>query len=140
MQTNTAVMKSLTTVAIIAFTIFTMTGAQKVAEKVSPCCVSVSTSPVPEPIIGFSLQQRNPPCVQAVIFKTEKGHFCTDPRQFWVQKKVKELMKSQKTTVSPNTVTTTPMPTNSVPMNSESPRSVSPRLIFSRTEHSTVSN
>ncbi|XP_036414193.1 uncharacterized protein LOC118798759 isoform X2 [Colossoma macropomum] len=74
------------------------------AEKVSSCCVSVSSSVVVEPLKAFRLQERNPPCVKAVILETEKGHFCIDPNQAWVQKKIEEFRRQQKMTVSPTSV------------------------------------
>ncbi|XP_036414495.1 eotaxin-like [Colossoma macropomum] len=116
MKTSVAVMRSLATVAIIAFTIWTVADA----EKVSPCCVSVSRSRVVEPLKAFRLQESSPPCIKAVILETEKGHFCIDPRQAWVRKKIEEFRRQQNTT--------------------ESPTSVSPRLTFSAPQSSTESS
>ncbi|KAL7835319.1 hypothetical protein SRHO_G00276660 [Serrasalmus rhombeus] len=116
MKTSVAVMRSLAAVAIVAFTIWTSADA----EKVSPCCVSVSRSRVEEPLKSFRLQKSSSPCVKAVIFETEKGQFCIDPRQPWVRKKIEEFRRQQKTTVSPT--------------------SVSPRLTFSVPQSSTESS
>ncbi|KAL7840599.1 hypothetical protein AOLI_G00259220 [Acnodon oligacanthus] len=116
MKTSIAVMRTLAAIAIVAFAIWTSADA----EKVSPCCVSVSRSRVVEPLKSFRLQDRNPPCVKAVIFETENGHFCIDPRQPWVRKKIEEFIRQQKTTVSPT--------------------SVSPRLTFSAPQSSTESS
>ncbi|KAL7835323.1 hypothetical protein SRHO_G00276700 [Serrasalmus rhombeus] len=88
MKTSVAVMRSLAAVAIVAFTIWTSADA----EKVSPCCVSVSRSRVVEPLKSFRLQKSSPPCVKAVIFETEKGPFCIDPRQPWVREKIEEFV------------------------------------------------
>uniref|UniRef100_A0AAR2JWF2 Chemokine interleukin-8-like domain-containing protein n=1 Tax=Pygocentrus nattereri TaxID=42514 RepID=A0AAR2JWF2_PYGNA len=100
MKTSVAVMRSLAAVAIVAFTIWTSADA----EKVSPCCVSISRSRVVEPLKSFRLQKSSPPCVKAVIFETERGHYCIDPRQPWVRKKIEEFVRQQKTTVSPTSV------------------------------------
>ncbi|KAL6462651.1 hypothetical protein MHYP_G00290730 [Metynnis hypsauchen] len=117
MKTTVAVMRSLAAIAIVAFTIWTSADAHLGAEKVHLCCFSVSRSRVVEPLKSFRLQERSPPCVKAVIFETEKGHFCIDPRQPWVRKKIEEFIRQQKTTVSPS--------------------SVSPRLTFSAQQSST---
>ncbi|KAI5617093.1 chemokine CCL-CUb precursor, partial [Silurus asotus] len=71
------------------------------AEKVSPCCVAVSRYMENIPITGYRLQERNIPCVRAVIFKTEKGQFCIDPNQPWVKRKIIEFWKSLKNKISP---------------------------------------
>ncbi|XP_076866809.1 uncharacterized protein LOC143518224 [Brachyhypopomus gauderio] len=114
MPTNPAVMRNLVIVVIIAFTTWTITDAQKI----TPCCTKVSTAKLTESIIGFRLQKKNLPCITAVIFETERGHFCVDPRQRWVQEKVMELRSAKK-----NNVSTTLPPSPS--------RAVSPRLITS---------
>ncbi|KAI4904014.1 hypothetical protein NFI96_021459 [Prochilodus magdalenae] len=112
MNTSIAVMRTLAAVAVMAFAVWTVTDA----EKVSPCCVSVSRSRVVEPIKSFRLQEKNLPCVKAVIFETENGHFCIDPRQPWVHKTIKEIRKSRKTTVTPTSVS--PRMTSSAPLSS----------------------
>uniref|UniRef100_A0A3B4ENW7 Chemokine interleukin-8-like domain-containing protein n=1 Tax=Pygocentrus nattereri TaxID=42514 RepID=A0A3B4ENW7_PYGNA len=95
MKTSVAVMRSLATVAIVRL----------LAENVRrPCCVSVSRSRVVEPLKAYRLQDRNPPCVKAVIFETENEHYCLDASQPWVQEKIDELIRRQKTTVSPTSV------------------------------------
>uniref|UniRef100_A0A673HVU1 Chemokine interleukin-8-like domain-containing protein n=1 Tax=Sinocyclocheilus rhinocerous TaxID=307959 RepID=A0A673HVU1_9TELE len=56
--------------------------------KVKSCCTKVSKAKVTNRIISFRRQNESLPCVKAVIFKTERGEFCCDPRQRWVKKKV----------------------------------------------------
>ncbi|KAL7835321.1 hypothetical protein SRHO_G00276680 [Serrasalmus rhombeus] len=90
-----------------------ITSAYIDAEKVSPCCVSVSRSRVVEPLKAYRLQDRNPPCVKAVIFETENKHYCLDESQPWVQEKIEEFIRQQKTTVSPTSVS--PHLTSSAP-------------------------
>uniref|UniRef100_A0A8C2K673 Chemokine interleukin-8-like domain-containing protein n=1 Tax=Cyprinus carpio TaxID=7962 RepID=A0A8C2K673_CYPCA len=72
---------------ILRFTQFfclTVAEDQKVRK---PCCTKVSTANVTDPIINIRLQRKSLPCVKAVIFKTEQGEFCSDPRQRWVKEK-----------------------------------------------------
>uniref|UniRef100_A0AAY5EGD1 Chemokine interleukin-8-like domain-containing protein n=1 Tax=Electrophorus electricus TaxID=8005 RepID=A0AAY5EGD1_ELEEL len=66
MHTNTAVMRSLAIIVIIAFTAWTITGRLHQL-KINPCCVKVSTAKVKEPIIGYTLQRENLPCIRAVV-------------------------------------------------------------------------
>ncbi|KAG7317733.1 hypothetical protein KOW79_018769 [Hemibagrus wyckioides] len=115
MPSNTMVMRSLTAIIVLAFTIWTVADA----EKVSPCCVAVSTFMEDIAITGYRLQLKNLPCIRAVIFQTEKGQFCIDPSQPWVRKKITEFRRSQK--------------------NKMSPTSASPSLTFSAPQNSTVS-
>ncbi|KAL7835320.1 hypothetical protein SRHO_G00276670 [Serrasalmus rhombeus] len=100
MKTSVAVMRSLATVAIVAFTIWTSAGA----EKVTQCCASVSRSRVEEPLKSFMLQESSRRCLKAVILETEKGKICIDPEQPWVWEKIEEFRRQQKTTVSPTSV------------------------------------
>ncbi|XP_053467998.1 C-C motif chemokine 24 [Ictalurus furcatus] len=99
MQTYTTLMRSLAAIVVISFTIWTVTDA----EKVSPCCVAVSRSMENVTIEGYRLQEKNLPCVKAVIFQTERGQFCIDPYQPWVKRKIIEFRRSQKNKMSPTT-------------------------------------
>uniref|UniRef100_A0A4W4ET79 Chemokine interleukin-8-like domain-containing protein n=1 Tax=Electrophorus electricus TaxID=8005 RepID=A0A4W4ET79_ELEEL len=119
MHTNTAVMRSLAIIVIIAFTAWTITDAQKI----NPCCVKVCTAKVKEPIIGYTLQRENLSCIRAVVFQTESGFFCIDPQQPWVKEKVMELRLAQKNKLSPSSP--------SSPSSSSPSRPVSPCLITS---------
>uniref|UniRef100_A0A8C1IIK1 Chemokine interleukin-8-like domain-containing protein n=1 Tax=Cyprinus carpio TaxID=7962 RepID=A0A8C1IIK1_CYPCA len=68
------------------------------------CCTKVSTADVTDPILNIRLQHESLPCVKAVIFKTKRGEFCIDPKQRWVEKKVKQNKR----------LTSTPPPTSSI--------------------------
>uniref|UniRef100_A0A8C2K4U3 Chemokine interleukin-8-like domain-containing protein n=1 Tax=Cyprinus carpio TaxID=7962 RepID=A0A8C2K4U3_CYPCA len=57
-----------------------------------PCCTKVSTANVTDPIINIRLQRKSLPCVKAVIFETEQGEFCRDPKLRWVKEKVKHFL------------------------------------------------
>ncbi|XP_062841966.1 C-C motif chemokine 19-like [Trichomycterus rosablanca] len=111
MQTN-AVVRSLAVVAVIAFTIWTVTDA----EKVNTCCTKVSRSMKNETITNYRFQKKDPPCVRAVIFYTERGQLCIDPSQPWVQKKIISFKNSQKNKTS--STSASPRVTASVSMNS----------------------
>ncbi|KAI9519468.1 hypothetical protein NQZ68_027649 [Dissostichus eleginoides] len=59
------------------------------AEKLDSCCKTVSKKEITDPIIGYYTQKRNPPCVTAIIFQTEKGYFCSYLRSPWVLLKIR---------------------------------------------------
>ncbi|KAI9519470.1 hypothetical protein NQZ68_027651 [Dissostichus eleginoides] len=61
------------------------------AEKLDSCCKTVSKRQITDPIIGYYTQKRNPPCVTAIIFQTEKGYFCSYLRSPWVLPKIREF-------------------------------------------------
>ncbi|XP_026056973.1 eotaxin-like [Carassius auratus] len=95
METRRTLMRSLAVAVVIAYVIWTTT-AQEIKVKES-CCTQVSTAKVTDPILNITLQRKSLPCVRAVIFKTERGDSCSDPKQKWVQEKVKQFLRDQKT-------------------------------------------
>nr|AXF84140.1 chemokine ligand 34b [Ctenopharyngodon idella] len=107
METQRILMRSLA-VVFIASVIWTITAHP--VEKVNTCCTEVSNAELTDPIIGFRLQKPNPPCVKAVIFQTERGEFCYDWTQPWVQKKVRQFFKAQRN----KHLTSTPPPASSI--------------------------
>uniref|UniRef100_A0A8C1IIB2 Chemokine interleukin-8-like domain-containing protein n=1 Tax=Cyprinus carpio TaxID=7962 RepID=A0A8C1IIB2_CYPCA len=89
METRRILMRSLAVVVIITSVIWITTAEkQKLGNS---CCTKVSTANVTDPIINIRLQHESLPCVKAVIFETEQGEFCSDPRQEWVKEKVKQF-------------------------------------------------
>ncbi|CAM4723172.1 unnamed protein product [Leuciscus chuanchicus] len=81
-------------------------------QKLINCCRVVSRltrAQFTDPIIGFRLQNKSPPCVKAVIFETERGEFCLDWRQQWVKDEVK-LLRAQRN----KSLTSTPPPASSI--------------------------
>uniref|UniRef100_A0A667YFP8 Chemokine interleukin-8-like domain-containing protein n=1 Tax=Myripristis murdjan TaxID=586833 RepID=A0A667YFP8_9TELE len=76
---------------LVAVVLATLAGSGSAQWKHSDCCTSVSSKEITEPIIGYELRKGNPPCVPAVIFLTEKGHYCTYIKAPWVMDKVNEL-------------------------------------------------
>ncbi|XP_056307102.1 C-C motif chemokine 24-like [Danio aesculapii] len=108
METQKILMRSLAIVVIVS-AIWAVTDADYI--KVKPvCCTSVSTVQVTDTIISVSIQRGNAPCVRAVIFETERGYFCSDPRQSWVRRKVQQFFRTVKT----NQQTSTPATTSSI--------------------------
>ncbi|XP_026056967.1 eotaxin-like [Carassius auratus] len=108
METRRTLMRSLAVALVIASVIWTTTAEeQKVKES---CCTKVSTAKLTDPILNIRLQRRSLPCVKAVIFETERGYFCSDPKQEWVKEKVKQFFRPQ--TNKP--LTSTAAPTSSI--------------------------
>ncbi|XP_048031241.1 eotaxin-like [Megalobrama amblycephala] len=101
METQRILMRSLA-VVFIASVIWTITVSAQPPQKVrSPCCTAVSTVEFTDPIISFRKQEKSLSCVMALIFKTERGEFCYDPRQPWVQEKVKQFIAQKNKTRPP---------------------------------------
>uniref|UniRef100_A0A8C1WXX3 Chemokine interleukin-8-like domain-containing protein n=1 Tax=Cyprinus carpio TaxID=7962 RepID=A0A8C1WXX3_CYPCA len=103
METRRILMRSLAVAVVITSVIWITTAEDQKVRK--PCCTKVSTANVTDPIINIRLQRKSLPCVKAVIFETEQGEFCRDPKLRWVQEKVKHFF---------NKTNTTPTPTSSI--------------------------
>ncbi|XP_051538120.1 uncharacterized protein LOC127431631 isoform X2 [Myxocyprinus asiaticus] len=89
---------------------------QSYAENVT-CCKTVSTKEVIDSIIGFRMQKSDTTCVKAVIFKTEKGEFCSHWRQPWVLKKIRQFLAQRKMLAEKHVLehlTSSPTPTTSI--------------------------
>ncbi|KAF4095733.1 hypothetical protein G5714_023336 [Onychostoma macrolepis] len=91
METRRILMRSLAVAVVIASVIWTTTAED--IKVVNSCCTKVSAAVVTDPIISFRFQRESLPCVKAVIFETERGEFCCDPKQRWVREKVKQFLK-----------------------------------------------
>ncbi|XP_016395767.1 chemokine (C-C motif) ligand 34b, duplicate 4 isoform X1 [Sinocyclocheilus rhinocerous] len=57
------------------------------------CCKDVSKARIPPAIklIGYKHQNALSPCVDAIIFYTEKEKYCSDPKARWIQDRLKGL-------------------------------------------------
>uniref|UniRef100_A0A8C1WX15 Chemokine interleukin-8-like domain-containing protein n=1 Tax=Cyprinus carpio TaxID=7962 RepID=A0A8C1WX15_CYPCA len=108
METRRILMRSLAVAVVIASVIWTTTAEDNKVN--GSCCTKVSTANVTDPIINIRLQRKSLPCVKAVIFKTKRGEFCIDPKQRWVEKKVKQFFRAQRN----KCMTSTPPPTSSI--------------------------
>uniref|UniRef100_A0A3B3YDF2 Chemokine interleukin-8-like domain-containing protein n=1 Tax=Poecilia mexicana TaxID=48701 RepID=A0A3B3YDF2_9TELE len=60
-------------------------------EKLATCCEKVNRNEITEPILGFLFQRANYPCVQAIIFQTESGLYCSQVSAPWVKRKISEF-------------------------------------------------
>uniref|UniRef100_A0A8C1X2F7 Chemokine interleukin-8-like domain-containing protein n=1 Tax=Cyprinus carpio TaxID=7962 RepID=A0A8C1X2F7_CYPCA len=110
METRRILMRSLAVAVVIASVIWTTTGNAAGPGVVYSCCTKVSTADVTDPILNIRLQRKSLPCVKAIIFKTKRGEFCIDPKQRWVEKKVKQFFRAQRN----KCMTSTPPPTSSI--------------------------
>ncbi|XP_054882225.1 uncharacterized protein LOC129356681 [Poeciliopsis prolifica] len=93
-------------VALVALILATVSADP--GEKLFTCCKKVSTAEITEPIIKFAIQRPNPPCVRAVIFTTQSGHFCSHLLAPWVFAKIQELRRVKAQPTTPQVVTSTP--------------------------------
>ncbi|XP_055364655.1 uncharacterized protein LOC114852868 [Betta splendens] len=88
----------------VAVVLVTLAESGLAAEKLATCCEKVTRDKITDPILGY-LFQREPvlPCINAVIFQTEKGLFCVDPRAPWVLPKIQAFRKTKgQSTASPS--------------------------------------
>ncbi|XP_031416246.1 C-C motif chemokine 4-like [Clupea harengus] len=88
MQLYQRAMLSVLAVFAIMLT-FTSTGLANA--KPLSCCKSVSTMTFEEPILRYTFQKANPPCVNAIVFETSKGVQCSAPNAPWVRKAIKKV-------------------------------------------------
>ncbi|XP_051542533.1 chemokine (C-C motif) ligand 34b, duplicate 4 isoform X1 [Myxocyprinus asiaticus] len=61
------------------------------------CCKEVSRARIPLEIklIGYKHQNALTPCVDAIIFYTEKEKYCSDPKARWISPRLKGLKEIQ---------------------------------------------
>ncbi|XP_051738895.1 C-C motif chemokine 20 isoform X2 [Ctenopharyngodon idella] len=59
------------------------------------CCKVVSKGRIPPEIklIGYKHQNALSPCVDAIIFYTEKDKYCSDPKARWIRQRLEGLKK-----------------------------------------------
>ncbi|KAK2870216.1 hypothetical protein Q8A67_024608 [Cirrhinus molitorella] len=59
------------------------------------CCKEVSKGKIPAAIklIGYKHQNALSPCVDAIIFYTEKDKICSDPKARWIKERLNGLDK-----------------------------------------------
>ncbi|XP_073711235.1 uncharacterized protein [Misgurnus anguillicaudatus] len=109
MQFNQKMMMNFAVIAVIMSVMIMGTNQHTIKLDVSQrCCTRVSTTEIASPITGFSLQKRNGSCVNAVIFYTAEGMWCSHWKESWVKQKVQELKKLQRQMIT-STVSTSLM-------------------------------
>ncbi|KAJ3611091.1 hypothetical protein NHX12_021107 [Muraenolepis orangiensis] len=90
------VMKSL----LLAATVAVLTGLGSAVEKHADCCTQVDKAEITETILNFLPQKKAGRCVNAIIFQTETGFYCSKFDAPWVRRKIRELRKRANTTTS----------------------------------------
>ncbi|XP_042570449.1 C-C motif chemokine 8-like [Cyprinus carpio] len=87
----------LITVAVLIALMGCFTGAlgnyrRPIQDGVS-CCKNVTKARIPSTIklIGYKHQNALSPCVDAIIFYTEKEKYCSDPKARWIKDRLKGL-------------------------------------------------
>uniref|UniRef100_A0A3Q2E5X1 Chemokine interleukin-8-like domain-containing protein n=2 Tax=Cyprinodon variegatus TaxID=28743 RepID=A0A3Q2E5X1_CYPVA len=104
-------------------------------EKLATCCTKVTNTEIKEPILDFLIQKANGQCVNAVIFQTETGLYCSHIRAPWVKRKIQKFRgtKGQQNILSPPTVSLLSIitSTTSPPSSSTLPRSFSSPFLTS---------
>ncbi|XP_065805225.1 uncharacterized protein [Labrus bergylta] len=64
-------------------------------QKLATCCKTVDREEITDPILGFLVQKADPPCVQAIIFQTKTGLFCSQLNAPWVLRKISAFRKAR---------------------------------------------
>ncbi|XP_078137213.1 uncharacterized protein LOC144537396 isoform X2 [Sander vitreus] len=98
------------------------------AEKLASCCKKVTNQEITEPISGYLVQRANPPCVQAVIFQTKSGLFCSYLNAPWVRRKVVAFEKAKAQAAASSVAPSTPVSLLSIVTSTASPSSSSTPL------------
>ncbi|XP_035853964.1 putative protein TPRXL isoform X2 [Sander lucioperca] len=95
------------------------------AEKLASCCKKVTNQEITEPILGYLVQRADPPCVQAVIFQTNSGLFCSYLKAPWVRRKVAAFEKAKAQAATSPVAPSTPVSLLSIITSTASPSSSS---------------
>ncbi|XP_034718257.1 putative protein TPRXL isoform X2 [Etheostoma cragini] len=91
------------------------------AEKLATCCTKVTKQKITEPILGYLVQQADPPCVQAVIFQTKSGLFCSYLRAPWVYRTIAAFEKAKAQAAASSVAPSTPVSLLSIITSTASP-------------------
>uniref|UniRef100_A0A3Q1JGI3 Chemokine interleukin-8-like domain-containing protein n=1 Tax=Anabas testudineus TaxID=64144 RepID=A0A3Q1JGI3_ANATE len=86
---------------LVAIVLVAVAESGSTSEKLASCCEQVTKQEIMEPILGYLVQSKSvKPCVNAVIFQTEKALFCVHPRAPWVHRKIIALKQEKRQTIS----------------------------------------
>ncbi|KAL4631064.1 eotaxin-like isoform X1 [Arapaima gigas] len=61
------------------------------------CCKSVSSGLIHTKITAYENQPAFDACVEAIVFHTDKGKICSNPKARWVERKIKGIPMFPKT-------------------------------------------
>ncbi|XP_030204907.1 uncharacterized protein LOC115537267 [Gadus morhua] len=94
MTTCGTVTKSMLLLAVVV----ALTGqGSAVTQKFYECCTTVSRKHITETIVDYMVQERNPPCVNAIRFQTESGlWYCCKHNEPWVLRKIRQLRATKR--------------------------------------------
>ncbi|KAM9331681.1 chemokine (C-C motif) ligand 34b, duplicate 4 [Pholidichthys leucotaenia] len=69
--------------------------AGRLPSKNRPCCVGVTNRNISSEVTEetYYEQTARPPCVEAIIFKTDSGSICANPKAQWVQNIIASMTK-----------------------------------------------
>ncbi|KAM7369621.1 hypothetical protein PAMP_010931 [Pampus punctatissimus] len=87
--------RNLLNSVLVTIVLMTLAVSALPPEKFVTCCKKVSNVEITEPILSYMVQERNLPCVRAVIFQTESGLYCSLLKSPWVRRKIREFHNSK---------------------------------------------
>ncbi|KAK0143027.1 hypothetical protein N1851_018855 [Merluccius polli] len=123
MVTCATVMKSL----LVAAVVVVLSGQGSAAQKFADCCTNVDRREITEPILDFYMQRKSGSCVNAIIFQTETGYYCSKIDAPWVRTKIQELRKKARTTSLLELITSSSSPPSTAPPSSTMERTTGMR-------------
>ncbi|KAM7390108.1 hypothetical protein PAMA_008328 [Pampus argenteus] len=87
--------RNLLNSVLVTIVLMTLAVSALPPEKIATCCKQVSNVEITEPITGYMIQERNLPCVRAIIFQTESGLYCSQVKSPWVPLKIREFLNAK---------------------------------------------
>ncbi|KAK0143029.1 hypothetical protein N1851_018853 [Merluccius polli] len=133
MVTCATVMKSL----LVAAVVVVLSGQGSAVEKFADCCTQVDIREITEPILGFMTQRKSGSCVNAIIFQTETGFYCSKHDEPWVRRKIQAL-RAQKAQPASTTSLLELITSSSSPPSTAPPSSTMERTTGMRSTQHTV--
>ncbi|CAG5896071.1 uncharacterized protein ACNS7B_022989 [Menidia menidia] len=101
------------------------------SEKLASCCTTVNKREITEPVLGYLVQRASGWCVNAVIFQTQSGLYCSQASAPWVRRKIMELRKAKANPTVPSGVKPSSVSLLSIITSTASPSSSNPLSSYS---------
>ncbi|MED6292117.1 hypothetical protein CHARACLAT_030409, partial [Characodon lateralis] len=95
-------------------------------EKLATCCERVNKNEITEPILGYLSQPARYPCVNAIIFQTGTGLYCSPVNALWVRRKIREFRNTKALSKTPSVVTSSTSPVSLLSIITSTPSPLSP--------------